>query len=477
MRKEFLYIIAGARGIFRSILDIREGTDSESTIEGIKRDISFKGHTAWILMFSILIASIGLNLNSTAVIIGAMLISPLMGPILGIGLSVGINDFSTLIRSLKNFGIAVSLGLFTSTMYFLLTPLKIEQTELLARTSPTLLDVMIALFGGFAGIIAGSRREKSNVVPGVAIATALMPPLCTAGYGLATFKLQYFFGAFYLFFINSVFISLATFLVVKYLKFPIVSNVDRMKLKKYRLWVGAFLLVTIIPSAVIFYYVIQEARFKIAAEQFIGDKARFKGSELISSKFTYHDTLSKIDLYYIGKEITREKYDYLNNTLENYNLTGSGLIPITRKTVVNIHQEEKNSIDFEKKFQEINQDLRLKVLSDIYEKNELAMKNKDEKIKLLENELFRLKHLDTIPFLQIGKEMQFHFKDIKKFAYAKSVEMSAVNDSIVYDTIPVLMLKFRENLYSSKRKKLLKNSQEWIRLRMNDDRIRVIEYQ
>ncbi len=477
MRKEFLYIIAGARSLFRNILDIKEGTDIESSIAGIKRDIAFKGHTAWILMFSILIASIGLNVNSTAVIIGAMLISPLMGPILGIGLSVGINDFPTLIRSLKNFGIAVFLGLFTSTMYFLITPLKIEQTELLARTSPTLLDVMIALFGGFAGIIAGSRKEKSNVVPGVAIATALMPPLCTAGYGLATFKFQYFFGAFYLFFINSVFISLATFLVVKYLKFPAVSHDDRMGLKKYRLWAGIFLIITIIPSTVIFYYVIQEARFKIAAEKFISEKAKFKGSELISSRLTYQDTLSKIDLYYIGKEISRESYQYLNSMLENYNLMGGGLIPITEKTVVNIRQEERNNFDFEKKFEEINQDLRLKILTDIYEKNEAAMRNKDEKIKLLEGELFRLKYMDTIPFMQIRKEMQFHFKDIEKFGYAKSVEMSAVKDSIVYDTIPVLMLKFRENLYSSKRKKLLKNSQEWIRLRMNDDKIRVIEYE
>ncbi|WP_346860462.1 DUF389 domain-containing protein [uncultured Draconibacterium sp.] len=214
------YLIVAIRRFLRSVLSINDGTDIPATIEGIKRDIGFRGPTAWILIFSIFIASIGLNINSTAVIIGAMLISPLMGPILGIGLSIGTNDFETLVRSLKNLGIAVSIALFTSTLYFIITPLTIEQSELLARTKPTILDVMVALFGGFAGILAGSRKEKTNVIPGVAIATALMPPLCTAGYGLATLKLSYFFGAFYLFFINSVFISLATFLVVRYLKFP-----------------------------------------------------------------------------------------------------------------------------------------------------------------------------------------------------------------------------------------------------------------
>ncbi|MCF6241446.1 MAG: DUF389 domain-containing protein, partial [Bacteroidales bacterium] len=182
----FISLIRVTKKFLIEILSIREGTDVEGTINGIKKDMVFRGVTVWILVASIFIASIGLNVNSIPVVIGAMLISPLMGPILGIGLSVGTNDWDTLLRSLKNFGIAIVISLITSIIYFLITPLKDASPELLARTKPTILDVLIAIFGGIAGIVAGSRSEKTNVIPGVAIATALMPPLCTAGYGIAT---------------------------------------------------------------------------------------------------------------------------------------------------------------------------------------------------------------------------------------------------------------------------------------------------
>lgn len=214
------------------ILNITDNAQREITIEGIKRDIDFKGFNVWILILAIFIASIGLNVNSTAVIIGAMLISPLMGPIMGVGLSIGINDLFTLKRSLRSFGIAVIVSLVTSTLYFSITPLSDAQSELLARTQPNLLDVFIAFFGGLAGILAGSRKEKNNVVPGVAIATALMPPLCTAGYGIGTGQWNYFLGAFYLFLINSIFIAIATSLVVRYLKFPLTELPDKRTERK-----------------------------------------------------------------------------------------------------------------------------------------------------------------------------------------------------------------------------------------------------
>ncbi len=217
---------------FHGILHIKDGTDYEGTVKGIKRDLVFKGHSIWILVSSIFIASIGLNQNSTAVVIGAMLISPLMGPILGVGLAVGTYDWEALKRSIKYFIVAIVVSIITSTLYFLMTPLKDAQSELLARTEPNILDVFIAVFGGIAGIVAGSRKEKTNVIPGVAIATALMPPLCTAGYGLATAQYNYFFGAFYLFFINSFFISLSTVLVVRYLRFPLVNYISKLHEKK-----------------------------------------------------------------------------------------------------------------------------------------------------------------------------------------------------------------------------------------------------
>ena len=470
------YLMVAVRRFLRSILNIKEGTDIQSTIEGIKRDIGFRGPTAWILIFSIFIASIGLNVNSTAVIIGAMLISPLMGPILGIGLSVGTNDFETLIRSLKNLGIAVSIALITSTLYFSLTPLNIEQSELLARTKPTILDVLIALFGGFAGIVAGSRKEKSSVIPGVAIATALMPPLCTAGYGLATLKLNYFFGAFYLFFINSVFISLATLLVVRYLKFPLVSFMDPVKAKRYRIVLITFLIATIIPSTVIFYNVIQETRFTIASESFINEECVFDGSELISKKVTFSDTLSTIDLYYIGNDITDDNKLVLQDKLARYGLNGDKRFPITKRTFVRVHQETDNNIDFERKMVDFNSDLKLKILEDIYTKNEQTIKDRDLRIQLLEQEIMRLSATDTIPFKQISQELKFHFNDVEKYSFAKATQINTINDTIPMDTIPVFLVKFNENMATESKRVKCNEITAWLKVRLSSEVIKVLEY-
>jgi uncharacterized hydrophobic protein (TIGR00271 family) len=210
----------------------KEVDDFDKIHENIEKDVIFKGTNLWILVFAIFVASIGLNMNSTAVIIGAMLISPLMGPINGMGYSLATYDFPLFQKAIKNFGFAVMASLIASTLYFTISPVSTAHSELLARTSPTIYDVLIALFGGLAGIVAMSSKQKGNVIPGVAIATALMPPLCTAGYGLATFNLNYFFGAFYLFTINTVFIALSSVLVSQLLKFPIRTLVNETQKKK-----------------------------------------------------------------------------------------------------------------------------------------------------------------------------------------------------------------------------------------------------
>ena len=215
------------------LLDLRKASDFEKTKAAISEGISLRGYNLWILLCSTILASIGLDTNSTAVIIGAMLISPLMSPILGVGLSLAIHDKQLLIRSLRDLFLAVVISLAASVLYFFLSPLSEPTIELQARTFPTLLDVLVALFGGIAGIISISRHDQINAIPGVAIATALMPPLCTAGFGLATLRWDYFFGAFYLFFINAVFISLATYLIVKYLHFPEIHHLDKKLDKKY----------------------------------------------------------------------------------------------------------------------------------------------------------------------------------------------------------------------------------------------------
>ncbi len=470
------FLIVAIRRFSRHILSIKDGTDIPATIEGIKRDIKFRGPTAWILIFSIFIASIGLNINSTAVIIGAMLISPLMGPILGIGLSIGTNDFETLLRSFKNLGIAVTIALLTSTLYFSITPLNIEQSELLARTQPTILDVMVALFGGFAGIVAGSRKEKSSVIPGVAIATALMPPLCTAGYGLATLKMNYFFGAFYLFFINSVFISLATFLVVKYLNFPHVSFLNPIRAKRYRIILILFLIITIIPSGVIFYNVIQETRFSIATENFINEKCNFDGSELISKKVSYSDTLSFIDLYYLGNDVSEEKKLYLQDMLVDYGLIGSSRFPITKRTLVRVHQEADNSVDFEKKMMDFDNNFRLKILEDIYTKNEQIIQDKDLKIQLLEQEIMRLNTNDTIPYNQIMNELRFHFNEVEKYSFAKATQIRTLDNTIKIDTIPVFLVNFNPNVVVKAKTEKRQKIEDWLKVRLNLNKLKVIEY-
>lgn len=245
--------LSSVLAFLKNRLSIADNANPEETIAGIERDIEFKGFNIWILIVAIVIASVGLNANSTAVVIGAMLISPLMGPIMGVGLSVGINDFAMLKRSLRNLGIAVGVSIITSTIFFFFISFDVASSELLARTKPDIRDVFIALFGGLAGILAGSRKEKSNVIPGVAIATALMPPLCTAGYGLATGQLKYFLGAGYLFLINAFFIALATVIVVRYLRFPIKTFVDKATETRAKRLLVFTTIIMIVPASVVFY--------------------------------------------------------------------------------------------------------------------------------------------------------------------------------------------------------------------------------
>ncbi len=253
--------------------DVRQDKEDElETIEFIKKGIEFKGTNLWVLIFATFVASLGLNTNSTAVIIGAMLISPLMGPIMGFGLGLGISDFELIKRAFRNFVMAILFSVITSTVFFLISPISEAQNELLARTQPTVYDVLIAFFGGLAGIVASSTKSKGNVIPGVAIATALMPPLCTAGFGLATGNLYYFFGAFYLFFINTVFISLSTFLVVRILKYPKKVFLDKKTEKKVTRYVGVIVFFTIVPSLFLSYNLIRTSYFNERVRTFVAEE-------------------------------------------------------------------------------------------------------------------------------------------------------------------------------------------------------------
>ena len=310
------------RNLFR-ILDV---ATPEETIEGIKKDIVFKGFNVWILIAAIVIASIGLNVNSAAVVIGAMLISPLMGPILGVGLSVGTNDLPLLRTALKNLGIAVGVSVLTATIYFLITPFPDAQSEILARTRPTLLDALIAFFGGAAGILAGSRREKSNVIPGVAIATALMPPLCTAGYGLAQGNMAFFLGAFYLFLINTVFISLATVIFVRYLHFPKAKWMEQRKESNYKRLTWVFLMVFLVPAGWFLYQGAMESYFLRKANAFVNEVCYQEGSILLKTDLTYAGENSEIRLVFVGSEVAEEEVQKWQKKLTTYRLDDTKLL-------------------------------------------------------------------------------------------------------------------------------------------------------
>ncbi|MDN3656689.1 TIGR00341 family protein [Ferruginibacter paludis] len=294
-----------------------------TVIENISTGSVFRGTNLWILIFAIFVASLGLNVNSTAVIIGAMLISPLMGPIMALGLGIGINDTALLRKAIYNFLVATGVALTTSTIFFLMSPLNEAHSEILARTAPNIYDVLIALFGGFAGIIATSSKQKGNVIPGVAIATALMPPLCTAGYGLATLQFAFFFGAFYLFIINTVFIALATFIMVRFLHFPYKAGPDEKAEKRAHRVVWIVVLITLIPSLYFGYDLVQQNRFTKKANNFINNEGHFTNDYLLNKKIDAKE--KKITLVYGGKEITAAEIAALNSQLKKYDLESAEL--------------------------------------------------------------------------------------------------------------------------------------------------------
>jgi uncharacterized hydrophobic protein (TIGR00271 family) len=261
----------------------------EEVVQGITDGIAFRGANMWILIFATLVASLGLNVDSTAVIIGAMLISPLMGPIMGFGLSLGINDFWLMNRSVRNFGVMVGTAILAATLFFLVVPVSGAQSELLARTQPTIFDVLIAFFGGAAGVVAYTRKDRTvTVISGVAIATALMPPLCTAGYGIATGRWQFFGGALYLFLINAIFIALATYAIVRALKYSKKVEVDRRTALRVKRLMWAIIVVTILPSIYIAVRLIDKSVFESNVQRFVENEFRFEGTAVLESSSTYN---------------------------------------------------------------------------------------------------------------------------------------------------------------------------------------------
>lgn len=301
----------------------------DEVIASISKGVEFRGVNLWVLIFATMIASLGLNVNSPAVIIGAMLISPIMGPIIGAGLALGINDFELLKKSARNFALMMSVAMVASTCYFIISPLSSNSSELLARTMPTAYDVLIALFGGMAGMVAQSRRDRtSTVIPGVAIATALIPPLCTAGFGIATGQLRFFLGALYLFFINTVFIAMASFLIVRLLKYEHKTFVDKARGRKVNFIMLVTTLIVFIPSVIIGIHMVHVSVFEAKAEKYIAQVFDFQQTRVIekNARFGSKKQPSQIELLLVGEPLAQPVIENARAQMRNFGLDEVELI-------------------------------------------------------------------------------------------------------------------------------------------------------
>ncbi|PRD47218.1 TIGR00341 family protein [Sphingobacterium haloxyli] len=349
---------------FIRFFDLHQGEDKKETVlESVVTNISFRGSNAWILACAIVIASIGLNVNSTAVIIGAMLISPLMGPIVGAGFALGTFDFPLLKKSIKNLLIATGISLVVSFLYFTLSPFKEAQSELLARISPNIYDVLIAFFGGVVGVIAITRVNKGNPIPGVAIATALMPPLCTAGYGLAIGNLSYFAGALYLYIINCVFICLATFVIVKYLRYPKMHYVDKQREKRITQMITVITLVLVGPSLYFAYTMIQQRKYTNKVELFIQQELTEKGYTIIYERLLQNRSPKQLELAFLAKKFSNREIDALSQSMKSFGIENTELV---------IRQDSL--------------DIRSSILNEINQRN-ISVNEKDLTIRALNNKL------------------------------------------------------------------------------------------
>ncbi|WP_410220531.1 TIGR00341 family protein [Pedobacter sp.] len=421
--------------IIRYLFNLQRGEeDKQKTLDAVKSNISFTGSNLWILVCAIIVASIGLNVNSTAVIIGAMLISPLMGPIIGAGFALGMYDFKLLKRSLLNLLIATVASLIVAFIYFYISPFKQIQSELLARTSPNIYDVLIAFFGGVVGVIAITRKEKGNPIPGVAIATALMPPLCTAGYGLATGNIRFFLGALFLYIINCVFICIATFSIVKYLKYPAVQQVDEKQQKQVKYSITLLVVFMLLPSAYFAFSLFKEQQFKQSAENFISKEFLQHDNTVVYQKISYNNPSRTIELALLKKKFTNNEIRSFNNKLASYGLQNTKLI---------IVQDSGDNL----------QALKNDILNEV-KRNGGELDEKDKQIALLKDKI----NEGNFDNKQLYSEANALFPAIKAIALAKQnlakADTNFMLTTLYYEANPQLSTQDKSKLKNWISKKL-----------------------
>lgn len=440
----------------KKLFNLQENKASNAEIiENIKNDVSFTGPNLWILIFAIIICSVGLDINSTAVIIGGMLISPLMGPILGIGLGISRNDIQLIKKALHNLSIAVVLSIVTSTLYFYISPLHKIQSELLSRTSPAFWDVIIAFSGGIVGIVAYTREVKNNVIPGVAIATALMPPLSTAGFGLATGNFQFFFGALYLFFINSIFIATGTYIVIRILKIRRKKYIEPKIEKRAQRIIFALILILVIPSIFTAINMVKQTRFEQKANEFIQNELNLEKTIVLSQKIKYNNP-KKIEVVLFGEIIDTTKIHNLQTSLKSYTLDGTELI---------IKQGIARDINLASS---IKNDLKADMLEHIYENNNKALIQKNDSIAALKTKLSKYENISSM-LLDIGKEAKFHYPKLVSLSINNSPVFNI--DSNKVDTIPTVLAIFRKKQTEAQNE----NLKSWLKLRLKIDTVQFVQ--
>lgn len=435
-----------AVGYFTLTAQLVPQADAEKSI---RDDVTFRGINIIILVLAILIASLGLNTNSTAVIIGAMLISPLMGPIIGLGLGVGIHDFDLLKRCLRNLVIAAGFSVLASTIYFLISPVAEGHSELLARTSPTIYDVLIGFFGGGAGIIAIGARHKGNVIPGVAIATALMPPLCTAGYGLATWQLSYFFGAFYLFIINSIYIAFATFIGVKLLGYKGANIVNDSRARRVRTWVYTLAILTMLPSIYLTYNMLRQNKFNMQAQKFVAHECVFPATQVLSEKATIKGKDRKITIALIGQPLPVDSLELaLTSRLQYYGLEGTQLSFIQGGNIVKPSAQNEN-------------------MRDIYQMAQSTITTQQQTIDSLRTIVADVRRSQDFGS-KIAPELKVLWPQIRDIAISKSIFSSTAGDKP--DTVNVALVHYSSPLSAEQ----LAKFREYLCARLSLDEIEIV---
>ncbi|MFY8189166.1 MAG: DUF389 domain-containing protein [Flavobacterium sp.] len=443
------------KAYLNDILDISHDTNHEATIEEVKSGVPMRGQAAWVLVFSILIASAGLNTSSPAVVIGAMLISPLMGPILGIGLALGTNDMELMRKALKNFGVMVFLALLTSSLFFSIPIFQNETPELRARTFPDVRDVIIAFAGGLALIVALSRKTKQfNTIAGVAIATALMPPLCTAGFGLATGKWDFLGGALFLFTINTIFIALATFAVVRFLQFPSVEYVNSTKRKRISQLVYLVSMIIIVPSIFMFYRLYQKSDFDQKVNQIINDYKLKHDMVILDLKTNYDEKL--VSFATIGKTITYSSVETWKSKLLD-----DGFEDVKFDITQNAENMETNLKleNIEKTYLNTQQILN--------KKEELIIKYEKENMDLQKQ--ISLSEKSKVPFSEIAEEIKINYENVEELAYSRMFKTNFKTT----DTIPMVYIKWKSGHQNANAD--TKKIQKWLQVKLSKPNLKVLE--